>query len=228
MDVGTRPSAVAVVSHSNGDGKSTVTANLASVPVGQEAKVAVVDADLRQPSLVRYFGVAPVAPTSEGALFSVQALELPAENGATRSLTLVSPFATTSGDTLARGLPEVLRTFNEATVVVDTPSLAQSADGLEVAKITGRALLVVDIERQTPAQVEEAVRLLREAKVEISGLIVNRTSRDIGPAPAPPASESRRTRPAPRRRTTRSRNPLVRRSASRAQATEPGEEGGTP
>jgi Mrp family chromosome partitioning ATPase len=156
--------------------------------------VTVVDADIKQPSLERYFGVAPVAATNEGALFSVQSLELPAENGATRSLTLVSPFATTSVDTLARGLPEVLRAFNEATIVVDTPSLARSADGLEAAKITGRALLVVDIERQTPAQVEEAVRLLREANIEIGGVVVNRTSRDIEPGPVKRVKEPSRAR----------------------------------
>jgi Mrp family chromosome partitioning ATPase len=217
IDAGEPSSALAVVSYSDGDGKSTVAANLASVQVGQN-KVAVVDGDLKQPSLERYFGVTPATPMSEGSLFYVQPLELPTENGSSRSLTLVSPFATTTSvDTLARGLPEVLRALENETVVVDTPSLARSADGLEAAKITGRALLVVDIERQTPAQVEEAVRLLREADIKIGGVVVNRTSRYIAPGPARRVEEpSRRDRPA-RRASQRASRRLTRRSASRTQ-----------
>jgi Mrp family chromosome partitioning ATPase len=218
IDAGKPPSGLAVVSYSDGDGKSTVTANLACVPVRKEAKVAVVDADLKQPSLERYFGVEAASPMSDGSLFYVQPLELPTEDGSTRSLTLVSPFATTTSlDTLARGLPAVLRALEDEAVIVDTPSLARSADALEAARITGRALLVVDIEKQTPDQVQEAVRLLLEAGVEISGVVVNRTSRDIEPGPVKRVEEPTRIRRPARRGSQRASNRLARRSASRTQ-----------
>jgi Mrp family chromosome partitioning ATPase len=111
----------------------------------------------------------------------------------------------------------VLRAFNEAAIVVDTPSLAESADGLEAARITGRALLVVDIERQTPAQVEEAVRLLREAKIEIGGVVVNRTSRDIEPGPVERVKTPRRARRSAPRSAQGASGRLLGQSASRTQ-----------
>jgi Mrp family chromosome partitioning ATPase len=207
---------VALVSHSDGDGKSTVAANLATAPLGRETSVAVVDTDLQQPSLERYFGVSQLSAPSGDSLFIAHSLGLPSQDGSTRPLTLVMPAGTpTTSDTLVRGLPEVLRALDQDTIIVDTASLDRSADGLVAAKATGRAVLVVDIERQSPDDVEETVRLLREANVEIRGLIVNRTSRNIGPAPAPPPSELRRTRRSSRSRAERSLNPLVRRSASR-------------
>jgi Mrp family chromosome partitioning ATPase len=215
IDAGEPSSGLAVVSYSDGDGKSTVAANLAGVPVGQN-RVAVIDADLKQPSLQRYFGVTPASPMSEGSLFYVQPLELPTENGSSRSLTLVSPFATTTSmDTLARGLPEMLRALEHETVVVDTPSLARSADGVQAAKITGRALLVVDIQRQTPDQVQEAIRVLREADIEIAGVVVNRTSRDIEPGPVNRAKKPGRARRAARRGSQGASGRLLGQSASR-------------
>ena len=195
LGAGTPPrSALAVVSFSDGDGKSTIAANLASAPVGQETSVAVVDVDLQQPSLERYLGVSGVSPLRMGPFFHAHSLGLPSEDGSIRSLTLVSPLTPPSVETLARGLPDALRALDQNMVIVDTPSLARSADALVAAKIAGRSLIVVDIQRQTPDQVEEAVRLLREADIEISGVVVNRTARDIGPARAPRAERSGRDR----------------------------------
>jgi succinoglycan biosynthesis transport protein ExoP len=186
---------LAVVSYSDGDGKSSVTANLAPAPVGQNTGAAIVDADLQQPSLERYFGVADMPPSSIGSFFHAHSLEVPSD-GSMRSVTLVSPTIPTGTDALARGLPDVLRRLDEELVLVDTPSLDRSADALVAAKIAGQAVLVVDIQRQTPDQVQEAIRLLREADIVIAGVVVNRTSRDIEPARVPPGEKkSGRSRP---------------------------------
>ena len=218
IDSGAAPSRLAVVSYSDGDGKSIVTANLACAPIGKGARVAVVDTDLQQPSLERYFGAPHVAAASDDSLFIAHSVRLPGLDGRAGPVTLVMPAGTpTTSDTLVRGLPEVLRAFDQDTIIVDTASLDRSADGLLAAKVTGRALLVVDIERQAPDDVEEAVRALREANVEIHGVVVNRTSRQIGPAPAPPASKAQRTPRSSRRRAPRSGNSLVRPSPSRTQ-----------
>jgi Mrp family chromosome partitioning ATPase len=214
LGAGTPPrSALAIVSYSDGDGKSTVAANLASAPVGQETSVAVIDVDLQQPSLERYLGVSSISPLRMGPFFHAHSLGLPSEDGSMRSLTLVSPSTPPSVEALARGLPDALRALDQNTVIVDTPSLARSADALMAAKIAGRSLLVVDIQRQTPDQVEEAVRLLREADIEISGVVVNRTARDIGPARAPRTEGSGRDGPSA---LTDSEGPRARSSAGRS------------
>jgi Mrp family chromosome partitioning ATPase len=187
---------LAVVSYSDGDGKSSVTANLAPAPAGQNTGAAIVDADLQQPSLERYFGVADMPPSSIGSFFHAHSLEVPSEGGSMQSVTLVSPTMPTGTDALARGLPDVLGRLDEEFVLIDTPSLTRSADALVAAKIAGQALLVVDIQRQTPDQVQEAIRLLREADIVIAGVVVNRTSRDIGPARVSRAEKkSGRSRP---------------------------------
>ena len=218
IDSGATPSRLAVVSFSDGDGKSMVAANLACAPIGREAKVAVIDTDLQQPSLERYFGASHLAAGSGDSLFIAQSVRLAGQDGSPGPVTLVMPAGTpTTSETLVRGLPEVLRTLDQDTIIVDTASLDRSADGVLAAKVTGRAVLVVDIERQPPEDVEEAVRALREAGVEIHGVVVNRTSRDIGPAPASPSSKTQRTERSSRGRATRSGDSLVRPSTSGTQ-----------
>jgi hypothetical protein len=56
-------------------------------------------------------------------------------------------------------------------------------------------MLVVDIRRQSPQEVEESVRVLREAAVDIVGVVVNRTSRDV------PRVQTRRAQPSRRAET---------------------------
>ena len=60
LDVG-GPATFVLTSPSGGDGKSTVTANLAASIAANGARVLVVDADLRRPRLHEYFGVELVA-----------------------------------------------------------------------------------------------------------------------------------------------------------------------
>jgi Mrp family chromosome partitioning ATPase/capsular polysaccharide biosynthesis protein len=177
---------LAVVSYRDGDGKSTVTANLACAPTGSGRTLALVDANLERPELHRRLGVGLVSPTKSPVDGNGFEPPIEVETDLVQRVTLVSPAYTAerSADAVARGLPEVLRSLSQSSVLIDTPALSRSADSLLAARIAGRALLVVDIRRQTPGEVEEAVRLLQEAGVDIVGVVVNQTSHDLPPVTA--------------------------------------------
>lgn len=207
---------LAVVSYGDGDGKSTVTANLGCAPTGLGRTLALVDANLDRPELHRRLGVSLVSSTRSRVDGNGFEPPMEVETDLVHPVTLVSPAYTAERNTgtVASGLPEVLHSLSQSSVLIDTPALSRSADSLLAARIAGRAMLVVDIRRQTPAEVEEAVRLLQEAGVEIVGVVVNQTAHDVHPVtprqrhderpverdvPSAPAKRSRR-RPAVRGR----------------------------
>ncbi|HEV2712762.1 MAG TPA: P-loop NTPase [Gaiellaceae bacterium] len=165
--------AITVTSCGPGEGKSTVTANLAWVLASLGPHVVAIDCDLRRPALHTYLGV-----NLERGIGSADGLDprLLAQPTALSSLSVVAAGTTDRHPTevLYKTLPRALEVFRDRTVLIDTPPMLGVAESTLIATMTGAVLLVIDGKRTTRSDLEQVLHDLRRADVRVLGAVVNR------------------------------------------------------
>ena len=168
-----------------GEGKSAVTANLAAALASSGHNVLAISADLRSPSLHKYF----TQRDSEG-LLEVLSGETTLENAA-KPVVLEGDMPAKTGGRLSllaseRGFfdPVVLfqsvamtNLMKEArahfdTILFDAPPILSSADAFVLAQKADALLLVARLDRITRNQARRAMHALRTAEITPLGLIV--------------------------------------------------------
>jgi capsular exopolysaccharide synthesis family protein len=166
---------VAVTSSAPGEGKSTVTASLAWTLANVGHEVVAVDADLRRPTLHRYFGgsleggLADLDDPSADVEMLLQSTDVP-------NLSLLSAGRLDAHPTqiVHRLLPRVLTEIDGRVVVIDTPPVLGVSEAALVAGLAGNALLVIDSRRRDPAELARVLRDLRRSETRVLGAAVNR------------------------------------------------------
>lgn len=188
LNGGTYPAGVAVLSASQGEGKSTVSLALArAAEETLDGDVVLVDGDLRRPSLSR------LAPNPDGAGLS-EYLVSPHRDDDDRAYVQTLPGSelalVTAGrqrDAAARLLAQrALHEFMAETrelyemVVFDTPPMRAGADAALIAVEVGAAIVVLDAITSSRSAVTWSLEQLKRAGVNVLGVIVNRSPEDAG------------------------------------------------
>lgn len=168
---------LAVVSAARGEGRSFIAANLAVAMSQLGQRTLLVDADLRNPSLHRHFGLNAGAGlaallangTEQGHIQSIAAL--PA-----LSLLPAGAASADAADLLGRPafrqwLVELSARFDA--VVVDTPAADDSADAQIIAAATGAALIVARRNVSRLARVRALADLLSQGHAVVVGTVLN-------------------------------------------------------
>ncbi len=167
----------AITSYYSGEGKSTVTYNLAYTLAQQGRRVLIIDADLRRGRLHRYFG----EERANGLTDYLCGLKTPAEivrKTKIEGLSYVSAGATTMNpikllDRKELGtLISVLRK-NYDWILVDTAPLGMVSDSLLVMRVVDGAVLVADHKKSKKHDISRAVEVLNVSKVDILGFVIN-------------------------------------------------------
>ena len=178
--LGKQPRAVAVTSYTVGEGKTSVTANLAWSVARLGQTTIAVDGDIRNPSLYKALGVEPgrgVTDVEPGG----DALALQQPTGLPK-LTFIPSGETERHPTevISTAFPRLLGGLEAPgrLVLVDSPPLLV-AEATLIAVMTGAAVLVVDISKRDPDHVEKALGELRQAGVDVIGVVLNRSRRRI-------------------------------------------------
>lgn len=176
---------IAVTSPGAGDGKTVTSINLAgALAHGNQARVLLIDADLRRPGVSRLLrldaagapGLADAIDTPQASLDTVRQT---APNGA---------FAVVPSGTLRRPSHELLRSpeferlLKEARqrydyLVLDTPPLVPVFDSALLARLVDGLLIVVSANRTPRRLLEEGLNLLDASKV--LGIVFNGDSRSL-------------------------------------------------
>lgn len=173
---------VAIVSGGEGEGKTTVVAQLARASAEVGRHVVAVEADLRRPALARALGVDAGEPRRSGLTnYLVEAASL-AEVSATTirpNLDVVpagplppNPSTLLESRRAATIVPKLLNDFD--VVFVDCPPLAIGADASVISSWVDGVVMVVDLQRSTDTTVREALRQLDAVHAPVVGLILNR------------------------------------------------------
>ena len=163
---------LAVSSPTKGGGKSMVTANLA-VSIAMEANhtVLLVDLDLRQPSIHRYFGFEPGLGLTDYLLDGVELPELlvhpsiehlvilPVGRAVAQSSELLST------PRMANLVQDITSRYVSRIILFDLPPLLHMDDALAFLPQVDASLLVEEELVNTPAEVQECMRLLENSNL---------------------------------------------------------------
>jgi polysaccharide biosynthesis transport protein len=168
-----------VTSPSAGDGKSTVTANLAIALAQAGQRVAIVDADLRKPSLHKIFGLHQRVGTTTVLLDQAEV------NDALQHLGPGLPAVLTSGQLPpnpsellgARRMADLLSQLRAGfdVVLVDCPPLLPVTDPMVVSQLVDGVLIIARASTTTKDQAAAARIACAKAGVTVFGTVLNAT-----------------------------------------------------
>jgi polysaccharide biosynthesis transport protein len=220
---------ILLTSASAGQGKTTVSANLAIAIARSGSTAIVLEGDLRRPMLPAAFGVDGVGPGLTGVLVGTSDLDSavieiplpvgasgPAGRGEGRVWFLPSgplppnPPELLSSERMVDLLDEVRTSYDY--VIIDSPPLLPVADGLELARIVDGVILVVRRNRTTSDEAHEVRDLVDRLGISLLGVVFTDST--------PPASyyyDVRQARADVRRaRAAEERRPVAHESGERA------------
>ena len=200
---GERPvTSVLVTSSRSREGKTTIAWNLASAAASAGLSVAVVEADMRRPSIASRYGLQPgpgLAEVLSGQVAiadAVQAVATVGEadaNGYTRPMDVlvagdppVNPSALMQSNVMLRVL-DVLQKEHDL-VVVDTPPVAHVADAISLLRHVDGVLVAAAVNSTRSPDASRLRDQLQSLDARILGVVANGGSALHGYAYAPPSS----------------------------------------
>jgi capsular exopolysaccharide synthesis family protein len=177
-----------------GEGRSTMVANLALLFGRAGARVAVVDSDLRQPSLAAAFNVASesgLADVLTGAAAVSDVLQqVPGEQ-----VTVLAGGQVVPDQKAALAFPamaEVLRTLTGEfdVVIVDAAPVLAGSEALLLGALTDGVLIVARPGRTTRPGLRRTLAAIQRAPVHLLGVVINAAEQKASHAPVEPAASA--------------------------------------
>jgi capsular exopolysaccharide synthesis family protein len=166
-------SAVAVTSWTQGEGKTTVTANLAWAMAAAGRHVLVADCDLRRPQLHEHLGV-PLATGVADVGRGGDVDELVQEAGLPTLEVLTSGVPDRHPTELLRAaIPQIADAHEDHLVLIDTPPMF-TPETTTVATMIDAVVVVLDGSSRNSTELETLVQDLRLAGADILGVVINR------------------------------------------------------
>lgn len=172
---------VAVTSWTQGEGKTTVTANLGWMLASLGRQVTIVDLDLRRPSLHVPFGLELGGGVAD----------LSAGGGKSRSRSPARPKPTdlpgleifTAGvlhgepaKVIEDTFPTITEMLDDQLVLIDTPPLLAAETAL-IASMVDALVIVIDVRRRDPSELEALLQVLTLTRTTILGVVLNQVRR---------------------------------------------------
>ncbi len=169
---------IAILSPKDGEGKTTVTANLAVSLANAGYSVAVIDADLRSPKLHERFQVINDRGLSTLLVHPDQDWQTVTANVNMKNLKLIpsGPVVEDAIDLLDSGrLRSLLSDISDSTdvVLIDTPSLLKYSDALSIAKDMDGSIIVCRAGSTTRDDLVSTATTLQEAGIWLAGVVMN-------------------------------------------------------
>jgi succinoglycan biosynthesis transport protein ExoP len=176
--VGQPPQLILITSSTPAEGKSTVATNLASILAFRDARVLLIDADLRRPTVHSRFGVSGKIGLSTVLSGSNTLDEVLQAVPDIPNLTLltsgpVPPFPTEMivSQAMSSLLAECRKRYTH--IVLDSPPILTITDGIVLAPQADAVLLVVRYGRASKHSVRRSRDLLQRANVRMGGTVIN-------------------------------------------------------
>ncbi|WP_431729351.1 polysaccharide biosynthesis tyrosine autokinase [Verrucosispora sp. TAA-831] len=177
VDVHEPARVIAVTSALQGEGKTTMSCNLAIALAEAGWRVLLVDADLRRPKVGDYLGIDSGVGLTDVLVGDVQVGDVVQRWGDKSLLVLPSGSAPPNPSELlgSKAMSDLLTALRESAdiVVIDTAPLLAVTDGVVVAVQADGALLVTQQGRTSRAQVAAAARALHSVSVRLLGCVLN-------------------------------------------------------
>jgi capsular exopolysaccharide synthesis family protein len=167
---------IAVTSALSGEGKSTTALNLARAAAASGRRVAIIDCDLRRPSLHTSLGI----DASPGVVSVVlgeanlgDVVAYPAPNIA--AVAAGSPTGSATGILGSERFARLVRAISEQAdlTLLDLPPVLPVADPLAVAGVVDGVVLVARVGQVRRKELAATIRRVRDLDVPVLGVVVN-------------------------------------------------------
>lgn len=172
---------IAVTSAALGEGKTSVVTNLAAVFSRAGHRVAVVDADLRRPSVAAFFELEPERGLTDvlaGRCPLPEALNM-LDDGRLAVLTSgavpANPSEALGGAAMERTLQKLATEYDY--VLVDTPPVLPVSDPLVLAPLVDGVILVIQLGRTTRDQMQRVQKALGRVDAPLIGVVPNQSGK---------------------------------------------------
>jgi polysaccharide biosynthesis transport protein len=180
VDVDQRPRSIVVTSAVPREGKSTVAMNLAIALAEAGTPVALVDADLRRPTLADRLGLEGSAGLTDVLIGKAGIGDVIQRFGSTGKLWVLTsgtlppnPSEMLGSKHMRSALAELVRV---TTVIIDAPPLLPVTDAAVLAGQTDGAILVTAMGQTRREQVRNAIERLESVGGRVLGVVANRAS----------------------------------------------------
>jgi polysaccharide biosynthesis transport protein len=177
---------IAFTSPGEGDGKTTVALNVARTLAELDARVLLVDGDLRRPALHKLLnvknqsGLADVLSGASTLEQSVRTTSIPGLDLLTSGLPVIAPARALQSGDFDRLLLDAAK-LHYRTVIVDLPAALPVVDAAILAeKVDGTVLVVSACATDGDAAGETVAYLERNGVKNLVGIVVNRVRREDG------------------------------------------------
>ena len=179
------PATIMVTSPNPSEGKSTMSANLAISLAIDGRQVLLIDADMRQPSLHKFFNMPPGPGLSDTITGSValadviRPTEIPNLSIITAGTTPPNPASLLGSKAFKDTLEGLREQFQH--IVVDTPPTLGMPDSRILSPILDAAILVLKHQSTTREAARGARMMLSQVHTKLIGIVLNQvTSREDG------------------------------------------------
>lgn len=181
VDFGDRPSSIVVTSSVPAEGKTTTAINLAASLADAGARVILVDADLRRPSIAKYMGFeGRVGLTT--VLIGRANVEDVAQPWQGTSLDVLpsgqvppNPSELLGSRAMSRLLTELAASYD--VIVIDSPPLLPVTDAAILSKMAGGTLVVAGADRLQKQQLRASLESLEQVDAHVLGIVLNKAQR---------------------------------------------------
>jgi capsular exopolysaccharide synthesis family protein len=164
---------VMVTSWREGEGKTSVTANLGWALASLGRRVTIVDLDLRRPSLDRMFGVELAGGVGELVSAGSGAGSAPKRTGMQGLDVLTAGTVVESpARVIEKAFPPIVEELNDRLLLIDTAPLLVAETSI-VASLVDAVVIVVDVRRREPGELETMLQMLKLTQAKILGVVLN-------------------------------------------------------
>jgi succinoglycan biosynthesis transport protein ExoP len=175
---GARPKTIVITSSAPEEGKSTVALYLAATLARGNARVLLIDGDMRRPSLHRHFGLPAGPGLAELLNGDVPSVQVSFPEGLENLALLPAGAARRNpGDlVLSQAWPQFLASVTSQFdyILVDTPPVAAADDAAALAPKADGVLFVVRALSTSARMARGALGVLRQRHARVLGLVFNR------------------------------------------------------
>ncbi len=166
-----------------GEGKTTTTVNLAITLSETETKVLLIDADMRKPTVHKYFNLESRVGLSNLLSGMNSAQECIQHIDGMPNLSVITSGILPPNPSELLGSSAMLKVFSEFEseydyIIIDTPPVNVVADALAIVKHVDGVAFVITQGKSTYPDVSRAIETLRFANANIIGAVMNRV--DVG------------------------------------------------
>jgi len=178
MDVDNPPRRIVVTSAMPSEGKSTVAANLAVTLAANGEHVALVDGDLRRPTVTDTMGLVPGAGLTDVLAGRAELIDVLQRAHGTPGLIVLGAGTVPPNPSELLGSARMRHVLDElakhAIVIIDAPPLLPVTDGAILTRQADGAILVVTVGKTTYDLVEKAIDALQKVRGRVLGVVLNR------------------------------------------------------